>query len=168
MHFRPLILALAAADSDNETPTRPPNLGLDTRGCPVLPPGVHGALGHTGPKHGTSFRRYSIAEFIDHLAMMLAIEDGSHLGRQALIAHVVDHTGLTGKFDFQIPYTMDPHRFPQLAQFAAMQSPGTAGEPAGPGISAVIEKELGLKLEKSKARLDVFIIDRVNPQPTAN
>jgi uncharacterized protein (TIGR03435 family) len=72
----------------------------------------------------------------------------------ARITHrtVLDRTGITGEFTFNIDY----------APFD--------GAPAGssaPSIFAAIEEQLGLKLEGSRATVEVFVIDRLE-RPSEN
>lgn len=69
--------------------------------------------------------------------------------------HVVDRTGLTGKYDIKV-------------EFAAGIAPGNdASEPA-PDVFAAFEKQLGLKFQKAKVPLDVIVIDHIEKQPTEN
>ena len=67
---------------------------------------------------------------------------------------VVDRTGLAGRYDFSLKYTMDETRAPQ------------EGNPA-PGVFTALQEQLGLKLEPMKAAADVIVIDKVE-QPDAN
>ena len=66
---------------------------------------------------------------------------------------VVDQTGLPGKYDFSIRYTWDE---------AKSTDPN-----APPGLFTAVQEQLGLKFEPTKASVDVFVIDRVEP-PSAN
>ena len=51
----------------------------------------------------------------------------------------------------------------------AAPSTGEAGQPdAAPDLFTALEKQLGLKLEKSKTQLDVIVIDHMDKQPTEN
>jgi uncharacterized protein (TIGR03435 family) len=71
---------------------------------------------------------------------------------------VVDGTGITGYYDF----TLDPNHF-------ANQDPGDAAhkETFGDLVIAAVHEQLGLRLEKKKASLDITIIDRAE-HPSAN
>jgi uncharacterized protein (TIGR03435 family) len=67
---------------------------------------------------------------------------------------VVDHTGLTGKWDFKWTWTADESRV----------APDAANPP--PGMFTAIQEELGLKLDPVKAPADVYVIDRIErPSP---
>jgi uncharacterized protein (TIGR03435 family) len=94
-------------------------------------------------------------------------------------ARVTDKTGLTGTYDFTLEYACEGCRgmsaaMANLPIFAgrAPADPPPASEPMGSGlptIFAAIEKQLGLKLEKTPSvPLDVIVVDRVDKVPTAN
>ncbi len=74
---------------------------------------------------------------------------------------VVDHTGLRGKYDFEIRWTPDQSefggRFPVKADSAD----------APPGLFTAIQEQLGLKLSAEKTSVKVMVIDRVE-QPSPN
>jgi len=76
---------------------------------------------------------------------------------------VVDQTGLTGRFDFQMRFTPDP------TQWANLGVPATANPndlDAPPDIFTAFEQQLGLKLQPTKAVVDVMVIDRIErPSP---
>lgn len=72
---------------------------------------------------------------------------------------VVDKTGLTGVFDWDLTYTPEPlrhhppDRFPQV-------------DPEGPSIFTAVQEQLGLKLEPQEHSGEVLVIDRVDhPTP---
>lgn len=87
-----------------------------------------------------SYTSASIADFI--------------LGEQFFMDRpLVDHTGLTGKYDFAIHYTFDETH---------------ATDPhAPPGLFTAVQEQLGLKFQPTKAPVDVFVIDHIAP-PSAN
>ena len=75
---------------------------------------------------------------------------------------VVDRTGLTGNFDFDLTWT--PDQIPQ--------GPPPAGapllppvDPNGPSILTAVQEQLGLKLDSTNGPVDVLVVDRVE-QPT--
>jgi uncharacterized protein (TIGR03435 family) len=67
---------------------------------------------------------------------------------------VVDQTGLTGSYDFELKWTARN----RLAQ---------AG-PDGISLFDAVDKQLGLKLEATKAPHAILIVDSVNQKPTPN
>ena len=137
-----------------------PALGKD--GCPALRPGIHAAV---GANDCTTFRKYSISDVVVNLGMRIALENGDMYGPQASAAHVTDKTGLSGEFDFTLKNAFHP-RIPGIAGASPLGQPS---EPAGgQSLSAALEKQLGLKLSKTKAKLDVLVIDHLEKIPTGN
>jgi uncharacterized protein (TIGR03435 family) len=79
-----------------------------------------------------------------------------------LSARVVDQTGLMGTFDIDLAWTAD-------ADIETL-GPGLPANPAAPlsgNIFTAVEEQLGLKLEPSKERVEVLVIDSVE-RPTPN
>jgi uncharacterized protein (TIGR03435 family) len=77
---------------------------------------------------------------------------------------VVDQTGLTGRFDFTLNWT------PDEAQFVGMgiKVPPPSDKPdAPPGLFTAVQEQLGLRLDATKAPVDVLILDHVE-KPSAN
>jgi uncharacterized protein (TIGR03435 family) len=67
---------------------------------------------------------------------------------------VVDQTGLTGRYDFQLKWTFDESKAP------------TDGS-APPSLFTAIQEQMGLKLEAVKAQAEVLVVDKVE-RPSAN
>jgi len=77
---------------------------------------------------------------------------------------VVNQTGLTGRYDFLLKFTPDPS---QAANFGGL-APGNAADPdAPPDIFSAFQEQLGLKLESTKAFVDVIVIDKIE-RPSEN
>lgn len=75
---------------------------------------------------------------------------------------VVDNTGLTGDFDFNVRWTPAPGEFPNHKTSADDRVP----DPSGPSLSAAIEEQLGLRLAPQTVPMQVVVIDRAEkPQP---
>jgi uncharacterized protein (TIGR03435 family) len=77
---------------------------------------------------------------------------------------VVDQSGLSEKYDFTLTFTLDP------AQAARLGGPPTSAPDnpdAAPDIFAAFQQQLGLKLESTKAPVDVMVIDKVE-KPSEN
>jgi uncharacterized protein (TIGR03435 family) len=74
---------------------------------------------------------------------------------------VVDASGIQGVWDLSLTY--------RVAAGANTNAPGVASDPAG-GVSLfeALEQQLGLKLEKARRRLPVFVIDHIEENPTDN
>ena len=73
---------------------------------------------------------------------------------------VIDGTGLSGKFDFDVRFTPGSE---------AGQSPGAAVriDPDAPSIFTALQEQLGLKLESTRGPVDVLVIDSVQ-RPSEN
>jgi uncharacterized protein (TIGR03435 family) len=66
---------------------------------------------------------------------------------------VVDRTGITGNFDFEMDFT------PFI---------GDPNDSSGPSIFTVIQEQLGLKLEPPKVPVEAMIIDRAESRMRTN
>lgn len=152
-----------AADSNGKT-LRPGDARpiADRDGFPQFPAGVRGVAGHVsnGINHMT-FRGSSIADLVRWLGNDFGSKVGSSLWTPG---RIVDNTGLTGSYDF----TIECACFMGIG--SALSAPDLFAERGASGASLVsaLEKQLGLKIEKSKAMLDVLIIDHVEKTPTEN
>jgi uncharacterized protein (TIGR03435 family) len=120
------------------------------------PNGLPGLFfGGAGPGGGVNFnvRNATLAEVAQTL-------QGSVLDKP-----VVDQTGLAGKYDFIVKFTPDPG---QMAAFGGPGGAPPASNPdAPPDLFAAFTQQLGLRLETSKAPVEVLVIDKVE-KPTAN
>ena len=99
--------------------------------------------GSRGPAGEMTAGALTMEQFALHLA--------AAAGRQ-----VVDKTGLTGRFDWDL-------------RFAPLQ-PAREGEPpaaSGPSMFTALQEQLGLKLEPATGPIEVLVIDRVEA-PTPN
>jgi uncharacterized protein (TIGR03435 family) len=74
---------------------------------------------------------------------------------------VVDQTGLTGKYDFELRWAPDQTQFGGHFPVVA----DSADTP--PGIFTAMKEQLGLKLSAEKTAVRVMVIDRIE-QPSAN
>jgi len=77
---------------------------------------------------------------------------------------VVDQTKLPGRFDFTLTWTPDESQFGGLG--ARVPAP-TGDAAAPPGLFTAIQEQLGLRLEATKAAVDVLVVDRVE-KPSDN
>jgi uncharacterized protein (TIGR03435 family) len=92
---------------------------------------------------GRTIRITTIKGSVEQLAGHLS----GDLGRP-----VVDRTGLTGSYDHKLEWASDG---------------GVAGDSNGPSIFSVVQEQLGLRLESTKAPIETVVIDRVE-KPTEN
>jgi uncharacterized protein (TIGR03435 family) len=79
---------------------------------------------------------------------------------------VIDETGLNGKYDMTLNWTLD------AAEIGGTAGPGAGAsqEASTPGASlfAAVEQQLGLKLVSKKIARDVIVVDRAEKVPTGN
>jgi uncharacterized protein (TIGR03435 family) len=83
---------------------------------------------------------------------------------------VLDKTGLNGKYDFKLEYTIDLSGFPLPpgASGPPPAAPAAGASDPGPDLAAAVQQQLGLRLMPSKANLDVLVIDKAEKVPTDN
>lgn len=83
---------------------------------------------------------------------------------------IIDHTGLTGRYDFTLTWGSDANSVLARPAGAAGDGEQASGGPtsasspdpnAGESLFTALEEQLGLKLEPTKAPLDVVVIDHV-------
>ena len=82
------------------------------------------------------------------------------LQQSVLDRPVVDHTGLTGNFDFTLTFTPDDSQ-------SNGHPPETPTTSDAPGLFDALQQQLGLKLTAEKLPTDVLVIDHVQ-EPTPN
>jgi bla regulator protein blaR1 len=68
---------------------------------------------------------------------------------------VLDRTGLSGRFDFTMEFDADP------------TEPNIMAAVGGPGLLAALREQLGLRLQATKAPVDVLVIDGIE-RPSEN
>ncbi len=95
-------------------------------------------------------RNVTMAEFVRALRGMIGVSLGANGST------VVDETGLTGKWDFDLRYSL-PFVGPVLPN---------SGERIP--LPEAVEKQLGLKLEQRPIPTPVLIVDKVNRKPAEN
>jgi uncharacterized protein (TIGR03435 family) len=143
------IYALVVARRDGKLG---PNLRVAEADCATLraaaegrqPPGPNNSLcGFVSLLNRTAMRGVPM----DQLAGLLS--------RATNGVKVVNKTGLTGFFDFEISWTPDAFR----GAFDRARFPSV--DPDGPSIFTAVQEQLGLKLESQKGEGEVLVIDRV-------
>jgi uncharacterized protein (TIGR03435 family) len=77
---------------------------------------------------------------------------------------VLDKTGLTGRYDFNLNWTPDDSQF---GGRGANVPPPTDGSNVPPNLYTALQEQVGLKLEAAKAHAQVLVIDHVE-KPSAN
>jgi uncharacterized protein (TIGR03435 family) len=119
-------------------------------GCAVRDPSK--PIGEAGPGQlpwcgnvlGALSQLTGTAATIGDMAGMLSL----YVGRK-----VIDHTGLTGKYDFTLSFTPDA------------RPPSAPAD--GPTLFAALQEEFGLKLEAQKGPVEILVIERAE-KPSEN
>ncbi len=140
-----------------EAPRSPPdpeslrNITTDRNGFPQPPHGRRSVGNYRDGLMRWTFRAFSMSELVAQLGSDLATPVTT--GRGSVMGRITDHTGLTGKYDFTLEYVSS------FGFGGALNAP--AGQDPGPDLFEAVEKQLGLKLEKTKAPLEVLVVDHV-------
>jgi uncharacterized protein (TIGR03435 family) len=77
---------------------------------------------------------------------------------------VVDQSGLSERYDFTLTFTLDAA---QAARLGGIPAPAADNPDAAPDLFTAFQQQLGLKLESTKAPVDVMVIDKVE-RPSEN
>jgi uncharacterized protein (TIGR03435 family) len=88
---------------------------------------------------------------------------GGWMQRYVVDRPVVDHTGVVGRFTFNLTWKPDEFQFAAIASALPI-------DPANnelPDLYTALEQQLGLKLKPAKTSVKVFAVDRLD-KPTAN
>jgi uncharacterized protein (TIGR03435 family) len=112
------------------------------------------------------FRDYGMSDLVEQFSFMLAV-------------HMMDKTGLSGKYDFTLEFTPPENGFTVGIGATLPLSPGRKaplnrrGPDPGqldsvPIVSSAMEKQLGLKLDGFKVPVDMLVIDHAEKTPTEN
>jgi len=84
----------------------------------------------------------------------LAASLGNRVGRP-----VIDKTGLSGKFDFELSWVAD--------LTLATGTPDPGADVSGPSIFTALQEQLGLRLDSQKGPIEMLLIDHAE-KPTEN
>ena len=103
--------------------------------------------------HGTPVTNHLIAR-------EQTLADITKMLSNLLSTHVVDKTGLAGRYDFRLDWVPDGA--------AQMQAPDAQEILPPHGVPTAVEDQLGLKLVRGKVALDTVIVDNADKIPTEN
>jgi uncharacterized protein (TIGR03435 family) len=146
-------LKVAAADSaqasdDGSQNGNPDRVGQN--GFPIPPAGNGPWRGATpGGKIGLRGHNGTMAEL------------AGAIGTQTLDAPLTDATGLTGRYDYTIFWSM-------TATSAARRGMPAIDDTDGPSIFDAVQEQLGLKIEKRKGPVQMLVVEHVEKKPTEN
>jgi len=136
-----------ADDFDPLAPAPPNELEVQGDGYPSVPPGEGSWL--VALRSGYARTRQLHASMGD-LAGILSNQ---------LEKPVSDATGLKGRYEFILSW---------MSAVPALSSPSAPVADAGPDLFRAVQQQLGLKLEASRAPVDVLVIDRFDRDPAEN
>jgi uncharacterized protein (TIGR03435 family) len=77
---------------------------------------------------------------------------------------VVDQSGLSERYDFTLTFMPDPA---QAVLLGGPPPPGADNPDAAPDLFTAFQQQLGLRLESTKAPVEVMVIDKVE-KPSEN
>jgi uncharacterized protein (TIGR03435 family) len=100
-------------------------------------------------------RNTTMAEFAAHL-----------MNRGVLDRPVVDRTGLSGKYDFDLEWADDESQFGGKLRKRASPDDGDHGDDK-PDFFAAVQQQLGLRLDATRGPVDVLVIDQAE-RPSEN
>ena len=120
-----------------------------------------------------------MAEFVSNLGFVIGSSQGKSVLHGFLQPRVVDKTGLTGKYTFILEFHNEgsanlANQFrsvlpARVDSDAANGPPAAASDPGSglPNIFAAIQKQLGLRLDKTAdVPLDMIVVESVDKVPT--
>jgi uncharacterized protein (TIGR03435 family) len=136
------------ADDSKKGGPIPNRVGDD--GFPIPPPGNGPWMG-AGTDGKMGMRRHN----------QTAAELAHEIGMRNLDGPLTDATGLSGKYDYTILWS-------RPATTAALGFNPAADPGDGPSIFDAIQQQLGLKIEKRKAPVQMLVVDHVEKKPTDN
>jgi len=119
----------------------------------------------------TKYQERTMADFISDLGFLMGSSEGRSVRDGFLQPRVADKTGLTGKYTFILEY-YDPGHTPAGAPLFSPGAFSTApSDPdgGGPSIFAAIQKQMGLRLDKTAdIPVDVIVVESIEKVPTEN
>jgi uncharacterized protein (TIGR03435 family) len=115
----------------------------DNDGLPQLPPGRKGAL------------TMNLNGYTRRTARIQTMTEIAQFCESFLHVRVVDQTGLTATYDYNLNFTTG-------------ERAGSADEGDAPPPLQVAIETLGLRLEAKKFPVDVIVVDHVEKTPTEN
>ena len=141
----------SAPREENAAAGPPPGpIQRDADGFPILGPGMTMAV--VPGRARLRSHNQTMSWFADQLSGQLG-------------GPVNDATALNGKYDFVLSWSFGE----ETAAIVPGESPGASRVDAyRPALIHSVQSQLGLKLERKKAPVDILVVDRVERTPTAN
>jgi uncharacterized protein (TIGR03435 family) len=151
------------ADTDGTAQHLDAGIETDDDGFPVFPAGSTGGLVvmNRAGKMKVGAAQQSLAAICDFLSTQLG-------------APVDDQTALIGNYDFHLEYAIDgPITLGRGGPVMPPPNPAASGEAITPGelpgsLRSALQEQLGLRLERGRALVDIVVLDHVERTPAAN
>ncbi|MEO8370328.1 MAG: TIGR03435 family protein, partial [Candidatus Solibacter sp.] len=89
----------------------------------------------------------------------------SQLQLRVLDRPAVDQSGLTDRYDFTLDWRPEEFQFPNAP--APQRAAAMAAADGLPDLFTAFQEQLGMKLQATKAPMDVLVIDKVS-RPSEN
>jgi uncharacterized protein (TIGR03435 family) len=145
-------------------------------GFPEVPGPRTISIGGTGGQTRTKYQERTMAEFISNLGFLIGSSQGRGVLDGFLQPRVIDKTGLAGKYTFILEYhSAGMANLQGSMPFRTDADPGGASQPGAsdpdgsPNIFTAIQKQLGLRLDKTAdVPTEVIVVESVDKTPTAN
>jgi uncharacterized protein (TIGR03435 family) len=119
-------------------------------------------LSDAKPDSGPSIRKRGASIIGEGVGMaMLVMNLAGSLERP-----VLDKTGLTGKYDFKLEWSLEADKN-SASVSATSADAAVAPAQTGPSLFSALQEQLGLRLEAQKAPVNTLVIDHV-AQPSQN
>jgi uncharacterized protein (TIGR03435 family) len=112
-----------------------------------------------------AFAEFEAAGIVVFKARMATMEDLARELSRRVGQVVIDRTGLTVEYDFELAFLSDSSGLPENTQSASGMSDGRLSVPS---LSAAAEEQLGLKLERTKLQIQCLVIDARSIVPSEN
>ncbi len=88
------------------------------------------------------------------------------IGQFGIKQPVIDGTGLNGKYDLSLNWTLDIGNAPPIPTAGESGIPTASHLSAGPSVFTALQKQLGLKLVPKKVVIEILVIDHIEKTPT--
>ncbi len=164
----PKLTPAASMNPDDAAAPAAQSEALDKSGCPAaLRPGVKSRRDwFRRTTIGCSrYTKSSTGDLANSLSTFISMQEGGMPAFATNVIHVIDKTGLMGEYDFTLRFYFSPAvNAASLGEFAADAPVGAAKAT----VYSALEQQLGLQAKKTKALLDVIVIDHADKIPIEN
>lgn len=111
--------------------------------------------GHEGPERAFFFSRDAGQRVVRLRVVNASMAEVAQMFSDILDRPVLDRSGLAGAFDFDMEYAAD------------VDNPGVRTELTGPELFTALQEQAGLRLESTRAPVEVVVIDSIE-RPSEN